>query len=348
MDCVNRTALLSLMLTLSVAGSGGAWAASPTYRITQEVALGAPDKWDYVVFDPGSGRVFIAHSDRVSVVDGKTGARLGDVVGITGGTHGVAITPKGRGYTDDGDAGTVKSFDMKTLKVLGTIPAAPDADGMTFDPFSGHLFVSDGDSGIVSIIDPGLDPGADKILASVKIGAKLEYIVSDGAGKVYVNGAGQNQVIRIDVRSNAIDARWGTPGCESPRGLAIDTVRRRLFVSCVNARLVVMNADTGAQVATLPIGRGTDAAAYDPSHRRVFSPNGVDGTLTVIQQDGADAYRVLDTIRTSLTGRTLSVDPATGRLYIAAAEPDAAPPPGGKAKPKPGSLRLLFLDPVGE
>lgn len=222
---------------------------------------------------------------------------------------------------------------------------APNLVTVTFDPASGHVFVSDGDSGIVTVIDPE----TDKAAARVKIGAKLEYIVADGAGKIYVNGVGQKEVVRIDVRTNMVDARWSTPDCESPHGLAMDTVRRRLFVSCINARLVVVNADTGAEVAVLPIGRGTDAAAYDRSHRRVFSSNGTDGALTVIQQDGADAYRVLDTVRTSPTARTMSVDPDTGRLYIAAAEPDAAPNSGsGKAKPKPGSLKLLFLDPVGD
>ncbi len=51
---------------------------------------------------------------------------------------------------------------------------------------------------------------------------------------------------------------------------------------------------TGKLVATLPTGRGADAAAYDPGRQRVFSSNGADGTLTLIQQNGPDAYASLD------------------------------------------------------
>ncbi len=32
-----------------------ALAAAPSYKLTKSVALGAPDAWDYVVFDAASG-----------------------------------------------------------------------------------------------------------------------------------------------------------------------------------------------------------------------------------------------------------------------------------------------------
>ena len=111
---------------------------------------------------------------------------------------------------------------------------------------------------------------------------------------------------------------------------------------------MVVDTDNGRQVAELPIGLGTDSAAYDPLRRRVFSSNGRDGTLTVIQQDGADSYRVLDTVKTAVSGRTMDVDQATGRVFIAAAEidPSLPPGPGGRPEFKPGSLKLLILDPA--
>ena len=63
--------------------------------------------------------MFIAHGDRVTVVDARNGTVLGQIGGFPGGTHGIAIAPaSGRGYTDDGKAGTVTSFDLKSLKRL--------------------------------------------------------------------------------------------------------------------------------------------------------------------------------------------------------------------------------------
>ena len=128
---------------------------APLYSVTKTVALGAPDRWDFVVFDPASHKVFIAHGDRVTVVDGGTGKIVGNVVGLPGGTHGVAIVPgTERGYTDDGRAGTAASFDLDKLNLIRTIKADADADAIVFDPTSGHVFVVDGDPGKLTVIDP--------------------------------------------------------------------------------------------------------------------------------------------------------------------------------------------------
>ncbi len=109
----------------------------------------------------------------------------------------------------------------------------------------------DGDPGLLTVIDPQ----ADRVIATVHVGSKLEYAVAGGNGKVYVNGVEKREIFRIDTATNRVDATWPIPQCEAPHGLAIDTATHRLFSSCENQRLVVVNADTGATVATLPIGR---------------------------------------------------------------------------------------------
>jgi YVTN family beta-propeller protein len=212
---------------------------------------------------------------------------------------------------------------------------------------TGHVFVVDGDSATVSVIDPK----SDQAIATVNGGGGLEYAVADGAGKVYVNGAEKKEIVRIDVRTNMVDARWPITGCTNPHGLAIDPASHRLFASCANQVMAVIDTTNGSSVATLPIGQGTDAAAFDPSHKRAFSSNS-EGTVTVIGQKSG-AYAVLDTVPTQVTGRTMGVDPVSGRLFVAAADvdPNAKPAPGpggrpGRPKALPGSLKLLFLDPV--
>ena len=37
----------------------------------------SPERWDYVIYDKTGNRVFVAHGDRVAVVDAKSGAVLG-------------------------------------------------------------------------------------------------------------------------------------------------------------------------------------------------------------------------------------------------------------------------------
>ena len=336
------------LTTAAVAQTGSGVA----YDLTRSVALGAPDRWDYVVYDAPSHRVYVAHGDHLTVVNGRNGRVVGQVEGMPGGTHGIAIShAAGLGYTDDGRAGEAVAFSLKTLKVVKHLKAADDSDAVTIDPTSGHVFVVDGDPGLLTVIDPK----TDRVVATVQVGSKLEYAVAGHNGKVYVNGVEKREIYRIDTTTNQVDATWPIPQCAAPHGLAVDTVTHRLFSSCENERLVVVNADTGATVATLPIGRGTDAAAFDPSRKLVFSSNGMDGTLSVIHEVDANTFVPVGTIKTALSARTMSVDPVSGRLFLAAAATNAkamaafrAARMAGRRGPSPfvkGSFKLLFFDP---
>ena len=328
--------------------SGAAWAdvaAKPLYTITKVVPIGAPDHWDLLTVDAASHRVYIAHGDRVTVVDGRSGALIGHVEGYSGGTHGVVIVPgAGRGYTDDGNAGTAGSFDLKTLQPLNSVKAEEDADAIVYDPVTGHIFVVDSDPGKITVIDPR----NDRVIATLEGGGKLEIGAADGAGKVFINGEARREILRIDARSHTIDAHWPIPECESPHGLAVDARAHRVFASCANKLMVVVDGNTGRQITALPIGARTDGAAFDPITRRAFSSNG-DGTLTVIGEQGPNAYAVLGTVTTMLGARTMTVDPGTGRLYLVAAEMkinESADPKDYRHRytVTPGSAKLLFLD----
>ena len=315
----------------------------PSYRQTASVQLGAPDRWDYLVADAKGGRVYVAHGDRLDVLDAEALRIVGSVTGIPGGTHGVSIShATGQGFTDDGRAGTIVAFDLRALKVTHTIKADDDADGIAADPVTGHIFVVEGDPASITVADPRTDAP----VATIKAGEKLEYPVADGRGAIYVAGEEKGDLVRVDTRTNQVTARWPAPGCNSPHGLAYDGADRRLFMGCANAVMAVMDADTGRVVATLPIGRGNDAVAWDPVRRRAFSSNGVDGIITVYQRTAPDRYRALEPIRTAVSGRTMTIDETTGRLFVAAADTMPNPTPGGRPRPVPGTLRVLVFDPL--
>ena len=318
------------------------WAA-PAYRLVKTIPLGAPDRWDYVVSDAASRRVYVAHGDRLTVIDGRSGAILGSVEGIAGGTHGTAVSSStGQGFTDDGRAGVAVAFNLKTLAVTKRIPAAPDADAIVSEGASGHLFVIEGDPAALTVIDPR----TDSAIATIPAGEKLEYGASDDAGSVYVAGEEKGDLVKIDARSNRVVAHWPAPGCSSPHGFAIDKAAHRAFLGCANAVMVVMNTENGRVVATLPIGRGNDAIAFDPKRKRVFSSNGADGTVSIFREITPDRYAPLEPIATKVSGRTMAVDAVSGRLFVAAAETDPSPTPGGRRRPRPGTLSLLMFDPI--
>jgi DNA-binding beta-propeller fold protein YncE len=114
--------------------------------------------------------------------------------------------------------------------------------------------------------------------------------------------------------------------------------------------LVVVNIDTGAEVGTVPIGKGSDAVVFNPVHKLILSSNGRDGTLSVIQEQDADTFALIDTVKTVVTARTMGINQQSGRVYLAAAKPQTHPPECkgaaiGRTPVVPGSLELQFLDP---
>jgi YVTN family beta-propeller protein len=327
---------------------GAAHAAGPvTYKITKTVPLGAPDHWDYLTFDGPSNRVYVAHGDRVTVVDAASGAIIGNIMGMPGGTHGIAIShATHQGFTDDGKAGEVAVFDPDTLQVTKRIKAEPDADGIVLDGTTGHIFVMDGDSAKITVIDPK----TDAVIATIDGGGGLEAGVSGENGKLYVDGAEKGEIVRVDTTTDSVDAHWPMPGCTTPRGIAFDAAHHRLFASCASKVMAVMDTDSGKELATLPIDQGSDGAGFDPGLGLAFSSNFA-GTLSVISETSPSNFVALPSIPTEFGARTMTLDPKTHRIFTAAADitvDETAAPTDyrHRFRTTPGTARLLFLDPV--
>jgi DNA-binding beta-propeller fold protein YncE len=329
--------LSAALLIASQANTTG----SAVYSFVKSIPIGAPDRWDYLVSDDHSHRVYFAHRDRLVAVDAKTLNVVGEVRGVSRGAHGIALSnATHRGFTDDGENGMAIIFDLDTLRVTREARAAVEADAVAYDPVSEELFIVEGVSQTISVIDAMT--GAT--LGTINAGEDLEYAAADGAGHIYAAGEGNGDVLKIAARSRKITARWPLPGCKSPHGLALDRRGRRLFVGCANAVMMVVDPGIGQVVSKLKIGRGSDAIAFDPVRKRVFSPNGLDGTITAYQQISPNRYLALPLIRTAVSARTMTVDAGTGRLFVAGADtyPD---PAGGYPKVQPGTLRLMVFEP---
>lgn len=336
---------LVLAASAAIAGFAPPAAAVTTakYELIKSVPLGSPDRWDYVVDDPATQRVYVAHGDRLAVLDARSGTLVGQIEGIPGGTHGTAISAAThQGFTDDGRNGKAVAFDLATLKVTHEIPADLDADAIAFDRATGHVFVIEGDPAALTVIDPA----SDTAVATIKVGEKLEYGAGDGHGSIYVAGVANGDLVKVDARTNRVVAHWPAQGCTAPHGLAVDPRARRVFMGCANSVMAVLDSDSGRVVAMLPIGRGNDAVAFDPVRKRVFSSNGRDGTITVYQEQSPDRYIALAPIPTLVSARTMAVDPTTGRLFVAAADTDPSPAPGGRPHIKPGTVRVLIFAPA--
>jgi DNA-binding beta-propeller fold protein YncE len=317
------TSLTSLALLLATIGI--AHAADPQYAVASRWTAGGAGGWDYLTLDAAGKRLFVTRGDRVDVYDTATG-NLSGTIAQTAGVHGVALAPDlGRGFTSNGRADSVTAFDLATLKTIAEAKVSGhNPDAILYDAGTKRVFTFNGRSSDATV----LDANTLAIVGTIALAGKPEFMASDDRGHIYVNietEAGQLQV--IDPKTLKVTSTWPLPGCASPSGLAFDAAHRRLFSVCDAKVMVVTDADTGRQIAKLPIGEGPDAAAFDPALGLVFSSNGESGTLTVIHEDDPDHYRVVSHLPTQETARTMALDRATHQVYLAAATPGPVPPP---------------------
>jgi DNA-binding beta-propeller fold protein YncE len=119
----------------------------------------------------------------------------------------------------------------------------------------------------------------------------------------------------------------------------MDLNTRRVFSVCGNKAMAVINADTGKLVTTVPIGDGADAVAFDPATGLIFSSNGEDGTLTIVHEDSADKYTVVENVPTQKGARTMALDPHTHAVYVVTAK-FGPMPEATKETPHPRPPRL--------
>jgi DNA-binding beta-propeller fold protein YncE len=289
--------------------------------------LGPPDKTKYAAFDPATHHLFIAHGAAITVVDTASMTIAGRIGGLPG-AHGIAFVPGGHGYAAGGKSASVAVFDTVTLKTLATIKAGEDANAVVYDPASLHVFVMNDDAATITVIDPLRNAGIATM--TLPPGEGLEGAAADGAGHLFVAHSASADVLRIDTRSLRVDASFKLHDCPKPQGLALDTQAGRVFVSCENRQLLVLDARDGRAVASMPIGPGNRTLIFDARRRRLYAPC-TDGTITVIDAGKSAFYSARAPLIAAPGIRTAALDAQSGRLYLVGAAD--------------GGLSLTVLDP---
>jgi YVTN family beta-propeller protein len=337
---MRRNAFVGLLV---VGMMTGAAASAQEYTLEKTVKLGGEGGWDYLTVDDAARRVYVSRSTHVMVLDADTLQVVGDIPD-TSGVHGIAIVAElGKGFTSNGRANTLTVFDTRTLKATAEVKAGANPDAILYDHFTRRVFAFNGRSGDVTVVDAK----TDAVLATIPIGGKLEFGQTDGKGQVFVNVEDKSEIVALDAKQMKVLARWSIRPCEEPSGLALDAAHRRLFSVCGNKLMAVVDADTGKVVTTLPIGAGSDGAAFDPASQNAFSSNG-EGTLTVVHESAPDKFEVVQTVKTQRSARTITLDPKTHSLLLPAAEFGPAPAPTAEQpRPRPtlvpGSFALVVV-----
>ena len=312
-----------------------------------KIAVGGEGGWDYLTVDSAARRLYVSRANRVTVIDLGNETVVGELTD-TPGVHGIAIVPElGKGFTSNGTDSSVTVFDLKTLKATGKVKASGVPDAILYDPASKRVITfnhgtNDGTS---------IDPATEQVAGTIAFDGEPEAAVADGKGHIFVNIRSSSEVAEFDALTLKILNRWPLAPGVRPNGLAIDAKNRRLFSGCNgNSKMVVMNADTGAVIATVDIGRGSDGCGFDPAKGLAYSANGGDGTVTIIGEGEPGKFQVMATVPTQATARTMALDPGTHRLYLSAATPVPAAAnsqpqtKGGRRGNVPGSFVIVVVD----
>src|SRR3954471_15338981 len=340
-----------MRLRLAMMIVGGAIAlhnavAGDAYKFLNEIPIGGEGGWDILTIDSAAKRLYVSHSTKVVVVDLEKNAVTAEITD-TPGVHGLIPIPElHRGFTTNGKENKTSVVDLGTLKTISKIDTGANPDAFAYDAKRGEVYIFNHSGGSATVIDAK----SAKVVATIQLGGEPEFGVSDdAAGKVYVNLEDKSEVAVIDTTKHEVVARWPlAPGTE-PTGIALDAVHHRLFSTCHNKVMEMVDTTSGKVVGSVPIGSGVDGCAFDDASQLAFASCG-EGTTTIAKEEG-DKLTTVQTLKTERSARTMALDPKTHRIYLPSAQfdPAATPSPGGSpTRPKmvPNSMKLLVYGPV--
>ena len=341
---------LSVTLVSLVLLGMGALAAPPGsgYHLIKKIPLGAApgggEYFDYVTIDSAARRVYLTHGAEIKVLDADNFSVVGTISGLKR-CHGILLLPElGKGFITDGDAAKVAVFDLKSLKITGEIKNSPDTDSIIYDPASKLIFTFNGDSKNATVIDPV----KETVVKVIDMGGGPEQPVADGKGNIYDNNEEKNDVAVIDTKTLTIKARWLVAPAGTPVGMDMDREHRRIFSGGRGPQfLVVMDADSGKVLQSLPISSGVDGNVFEPETGLLFVSTRA-GKLHIFHEDSPDKLTEVKTITTEFGAKTMNIDPKTHNIFLSTAKfgPKPAAPtkenPEAERKPIPGTFHVLI------
>src|SRR5438132_2219565 len=321
------------------------------YQVLKTAKVGGLGGFDYIFADEAGRRLYIPRSAvqgttpspaRVTVFDLDTLAPVGEIPNTR--ANGAAVDLKsGHGFAS---SKPVVMWDTKTLALIKTIDidAKSRPDGILADPFNQRIYVFSHPTMDATVIDAK----DGTVLGTIDLGGAPEQAVSDGKGHVYVVIQDKSNVAVVDAKTMKVTTHYdfGDKGSRC-NGLALDVKNHVLFAACAQSgnppvtpaqpRMVILSADDGKIVTSLPLAGGSDGAVFNPAAMETFSSHG-NGTMTIVKENSPTSFDVEQDLQTMAGAKTLTLDTKTNRILTMAAEygppPPLAPPPAGGAPPQ--------------
>jgi DNA-binding beta-propeller fold protein YncE len=325
--------LASTGLAQTTPSASAASAAKP-YKIANTTQVMGTGGIDYVYADNDGRRLYVPRGDQVLVFDLDTLKSAGIIPNAR--ARGVAVDPKSHhGFCS---SSPVVMWDTKTLATIKTIDVQGRPDGILFEPATERVYVFSHSAPNATVIDAK----DGSVLGTIDLGGAPEQAASDGQGHLYVDIEDKDNVAVVDVKTLQVTAHYDLGGKGGgPAGLALDAKNHILFAMCRNPQTcVILNADDGKIITTLPIGKGSDGGVFNPNTMEAFSSQG-DGTLTIIKETSPTSFEVEQTVQTKSRAKTCTLDTKNNKIVLITTEPApsssaAGTPPAAADQPGGG------------
>jgi DNA-binding beta-propeller fold protein YncE len=325
--------LLGLTVTAGLIAStqgffGQPAAAAEPYKVLKTTQTMGSGAIDYVYADNDGRKLYVPRGSEVLVFDLDTLKSAGSIPNAR--ARGAAVDPKSHhGFCS---SSPVVMWDSKTLETIKTIEVQGRPDGIVYEPLTERIYVLSHTQPNATVIE-----GKDgSVAGTIDLGGAPEQAASDSKGKLYVCLEDKDQIAVVDVKALKVTAKYDLAGKGGgPAGLGFDAKNGILFAMCHEPQnCVIVNAENGKIITTLPIGRGTDGGGFNPSTMEAFSSQG-DGTLTIIKENSPTSFEVEQTVTTKSRAKTCTLDTKNNQIVLITTEP--APASAGASTPPPAT-----------
>src|SRR5208282_2367196 len=277
------------------------------YKIVNTIQTMGTGGIDYVYADNDDRQLYVPRGNQVLVFDLDTLKSVGSITNAR--AHGVAVDPKSQhGFCS---SSPVVMWNAKTLATIKTIDVQGRPDGILFEPLKEQVYVFSHSAPNVTVIDSK----DGSVVGTIDLGGAPEQAQSDDHGHLYVDLEDQDKIAVVDVNTLKVTATYDLGGKGGgPAGLGLDAQNHVLFAMCREpATCVILSADDGKILATLPIGNGTDGGGFNPTTMEAFSSQG-DGTLTIIKEISPTEFSVEQTVTTKPRAKTCTLDTKNNQI----------------------------------
>ena len=278
---------------------------------------GVAGRLDHFTADAKRRRLFVSAlgNNTVEVIDVFAGKVIQSIKGLAQPQGPLYVPGVDKLYVANAEDGKVRVYEGATYTLRKTIDFGKDPDNMRYDEASKTVFVGFGeDDGGIAMIDPNTDERVGQVYKTE--GHPESFQVEASGGRIFVNVPDAGFVVESINRKSGAVAKWPLKGLGGNYAMALNEQDHRLFtITRKTPMMVVLNTETGHEVARMRAAGECDDVYFDASRKRIYVI-GAEGFISVFQQNDPDHYDLLANVSSGVGIRTGYFFVKRDRFYV--------------------------------